>query len=259
MYFFRKLVLCDISYLLYFSGVVMKTPAHINENCRNCSSRHHSVFAELQGDNLETLSSHKLCGFYKKGQIIFHEENFPTGLYCIRTGAVKLSKISANGKEQIVRLAGEGNVLGYRALIGGEAYASTAVVMEDSTICHVPRDTFFELITTDSHLSARIMRLLTSELKMAEARIVDLAHKSVKERLAETLLLLAEKFGTKEDGVTIDIRLTREDLANMIGTATESVIRLLSELQKTDLIELEGKAIKLINRKALIKLAGVMD
>lgn len=237
----------------------MNNPTYSNDNCRNCSSRHTSVFAELHGEKLDNLSSHKMCGCYKKGQTIFHEENFPTGLYCIRTGAVKLSKISANGKEQIVRLAGEGNILGYRALIGGEAYAATATVMEDSTICYVPRETFFELITTAAHLSARIMRLLSSELKIAETRIVDLAHKSVKERLAETLLLLAEKFGMKEDDVTLDIRLTREELANMIGTATESVIRLLSELQKSGLVTLEGKAIKLTNRKALVKLAGVID
>lgn len=158
-----------------------------------------------------------------------------------------------------MRLASEGNILGYRALISGEQYAATAVVMEDATVCSVPRDIFFNLVSTDAKLSTRIMQLLTSELKMAEERIVDIAHKSVKERLAETLLLLVEKFGTKEDGISLDIRLTREELANMIGTATESVIRLLADLKKQGLIDLEGKVIKIIDRKALIKLAGVID
>lgn len=231
----------------------------INDECRNCPSRHASVFAELQGERLDCLSHHKICGFYKKGQIIFHEDSYPSGLYCIRTGAVKLFKVAANGKEQIVRLASEGNILGYRALISGEQYAATAVVMEDATVCSVPRDIFFNLVSTDAKLSTRIMQLLTSELKMAEERIVDIAHKSVKERLAETLLLLVEKFGTKEDGISLDIRLTREELANMIGTATESVIRLLADLKKQGLIDLEGKVIKIIDRKALIKLAGVID
>ena len=229
------------------------------EDCRNCPSRSVTVFSDLQGERLDTLSDHKQCGFYKKGQIVFHEESYPGGLFCVRSGAVKLFKVTANGREQIVRLAGEGNILGYRALIGGEPYAATAVVMENSTICHIPRETFFQLVTADPQLSARIMRLLSTELKMAETRIVDIAHKSVKERLAETLLLLAEKFGTKEDGETIDIRLTREELANIIGTATESVIRLLSELNKQQILELEGKAIKIHNRKALIRLAGVHD
>lgn len=237
----------------------MKTTPPLNDDCRNCPSRSLTVFSELQGERLDTLSDYKQCGSYKKGQIIFHEDSFPTGLFCIRSGAVKLYKVAANGREQIVRLAGEGNLLGYRALIGGEPYSSTAVVMENSTLCYVPRDTFFHLVTTDAQLSARIMRLLSSELKIAETRIVDIAHKSVKERLAETLLLLAEKFGTQEDGETIDLRLTREELANMIGTATESVIRLLSELNKQHIIELEGKAIKIHNRKALIQLAGVHD
>lgn len=237
----------------------MKAPHKLPDDCRSCPSRQSSVFSDLQGERLDTLSSYKQCGYYKKGQIIFHEESFPGGLFCVRSGAVKLYKVAANGREQIVRLAGEGNILGYRALIGGEPYAATAVVMEESTICHVPRDTFFQLVTTDAQLSARIMRLLSSELKLAESRIVDIAHKSVKERLAEILLLLAEKFGMKDDDVTIDIRLTREELANMIGTATESVIRLLSELNKEHVIELEGKAIKLLNRKALIKIAGVID
>lgn len=237
----------------------MKNGTTINDDCRNCPSRHGSVFAELHGEKLESLSQHKICGIYKKGQIIFHEESYPAGLFCIRAGAVKLFKVAANGKEQIVRLASEGNILGYRALIGGEQYAATAMAMEDSTICAVPRNIFFDLVSTDAKLSARIMQLLTTELKMAEERIVDIAHKSVKERLAEVLLLLVEKFGTKEDGVSLDIRLTREELANMIGTATESVIRLLSDLKKSGAIDLEGKVIKIIDRKALIKLAGVVD
>ncbi len=237
----------------------MKATSRPIDDCRNCPSRQSTVFSELHGERLDTLSDHKQCGFYKKGQIVFHEDSFPGGLFCIRSGAVKLYKVAANGREQIVRLAGEGNILGYRALIGGESYAATAVAMEDSTLCLVPRDTFFQLVTTDPQLSARIMRLLSSELKVAETRIVDIAHKSVKERLAETLLLLAEKFGTRDDGQTIDIRLTREELANMIGTATESVIRLLSELNKQHILELEGKAIKILDRKALIRIAGIHD
>lgn len=236
-----------------------RKPSPTHFDCEHCDSRDSSVFSSLQGPQLTVLSDNKACRVYHKGDMIFYVDDRPAGLYCIRHGNIKLYKVGSDGREQIIRLVGPGDVLGYRSLISGTAYASFAMAMDDAHVCFIPRAEFMNLLSADATFSMRMMSLLSSELRNAEERMVGLAQKPVRERLAETLVLLQEKYGTDEDGESLGIRLTREEIANIVGTATESVIRLLSEFNKEGLIEIRGRKLIISDRRGLLALANVED
>lgn len=226
--------------------------------CDKCKSRLGNVFCSLTPDQISEMASEKNCSMYKKGQIIFNEGNRPSGMYCVNTGKIKIFQTGEQGKDQILRLAKEGDILGYRSLISGEPYSATASVMEDAAVCFIPKSTFFDLLKTNSELSSKMMQLLSHDLKDAENRLTALAQKPVRERMAEAVLMLNEFYGSDEDGL-IKAAVSREDIANIVGTATETTIRILSDFKSEKLIELVGKKIKILNRPKLIKVAHIYD
>ncbi len=220
-------------------------------HCESCLPRLHSMFGVLSPEELSKLQLHKGCNFHRSGQVLFYEGDYPSGLYCINRGKVKLTKMGEAGREQIVRLAREGDVVGYRALVSGTPYELTATVIEEASVCFIPRQTFHALMTGNPALTGRIIRQLTQDLARAEQKQVSLAQKQVRERLAETLLMLKEFYGTEDDHHTLRSRLSREDIANYIGTATETVIRYLSEFAKEGMIVLDGRKIRIVDVAAL--------
>lgn len=228
-------------------------------HCEICQPRLNSVLSELNRGEIESLDLHKGCNFYRAGQVLFYEGNYPSGLFCMNKGKVKVYKADEFGKEQIVRLAKDGDVLGYRALLTGGPYSATAEVLEDATICFVPKDAFLGLLKKSSTLSMKIIQLLGQDLAKAEQKELSLSRKPVRERLAETLLMLREYYGCEEDQATIKGTMSREDLANIVGTAPETVIRLLSEFKHENIIDLIGKKIKILNHAALIKTIHAID
>lgn len=228
-------------------------------SCETCAARLSNVFCTLTDDQAHDMSIDKSSSYYKKGQLVFFEGNRPNGLYCVNKGKVKIYQIGSGNREQIVRLAKEGDILGYRSLISGEVYNASAEAIEDSVLCFINRKSFFDLLQENSELSTKVMQLLSHDLKSAESRITGLSQKPVRERLAETLLTLKEFYGVEADGATINATLTREDIANIVGTATETAIRLLSEFKNEKVIELAGKKIKILNSDKLVKIANVYD
>lgn len=236
----------------------MSTPFH-NPGCQQCKDRISSVFCKAENGNLEEIEAAKVCALYKKGQTIFHEGAYPFGIYCINSGKIKLSHSGDDGREQIIRLVKTGDIVGYKALLSGERYTATAIALEDASVCFIPKDLFMSILQKDASLSFEMMRILSSELRKAELRITHLAQKPVRERLAETLLFIKETYGLEEDEQTLNVRLSREEIANLVGTATESAIRLLSEFKKDGIIELQGKKIRLLNHEELIRTANLQD
>ena len=200
------------------------------------------------------LSSRKTCIHYKKGQTLFYEETRPMGLFCINSGKVKVYKINSDGKEQILKLGKTGDFLGYRALISEEFYNSSATVIEEGAICYIPKSDFLEILQKNPVFFQKMAKKVAHDLGTMERQLMTIAQKSVRERLATTLLMLKETYGMDgEESVLIDITLSREDLANIIGTATETVIRLLSDFKSQKLISLQGKKIKVLDSKGLIR------
>ncbi len=231
---------------------------HNNIDCEHCSNRVNSLFCNLKSDEIDIINENKGCMIYKKGHEVFQEGGIPFGLFCINKGKVKLFQLGEDGKEQIIRFANEGDIIGYRALLSNDKYSATCTTLEDSSICQIPREIFFKLIEKNASLALQMLKLLGSNLKQAETKITELAQKPVRERVAEALLFLKETYGIDKDGV-INVTLSREEIASIVGTATETTIRLLSEFKHDKLIELSGKKIKIINLKELVKTARVFD
>jgi CRP/FNR family transcriptional regulator len=232
---------------------------HLQADCSTCSVRHKSAFQELSNDELSILNENKGCGFYKKGSTIFMQGHYPNGLFCLKNGKIKIYKTGDEGKEQIVRFGKSGDILGYRALLSGDSYSCSADVLEDSHVCFVPRSAFMNLLTNSASLSLQMMKLLGLDLRQAENRITELAQKPVRERVAEALLLLKETYGVEVGSSTINVSLSREEIANLVGTATETTIRLLSEFKQDGLIELQGKKISITNFNKLVQVANLID
>lgn len=237
----------------------MKLPILQHPSCESCHSRIKSVFCDLNEDELRELSFHKTCNIYPKGQIIFWEGNNPQGLFCVNEGVVKTSKIGVDGKEQILRMVKEGDILGYRSLITGEPSTVSAVALEDTKVCQIPKENFFKLLQTNSDISLKLMKLLAKELDTAEITISSLAQKQVRERVAETLLMLKEFYGTEEDGKTIKSSMSRYDIASIAGTARETATRLLSEFKNDRVIDFNTKRILILDPKKLISIANLTD
>ncbi|SFW41403.1 Crp/Fnr family transcriptional regulator [Chitinophaga sancti] len=225
----------------------------------NCQDRFGSILFKAEKCNLEEIDAAKVCSTYKKGEVVFQEGTYPFGIYCVNTGKIKLSHSGDDGREQIVRLAKPGDIIGYKALLSAERYTASAIALDDSSVCFIPKDLFMSILQKDANLSFEMMRIIASELRKAETKITHLAQKPVRERLAETLLFIKETYGVEQDGTTLNVRLSREEIANLVGTATESAIRLLSEFKKDGLIELQGKKIRLLNLEEITRTANLQD
>ncbi len=222
--------------------------------CEQCIVRELSSLKALNKDELIKLANCKTSYTIKKGEPIFEEGETINGIFCIKDGICKLSKLSANGKDQIVKLVKSGELLGQRSMISEEPTNLSAVALEDMDVCFIPKQEIMGYFNSNNQFSMEVMKTICGDLKEADDHMVSMAQKTVKERLAETLLFLEDTFGKNDDG-TLRIQLTREELAGMIGTATESCIRLLSEFNKSNYIELVGKKIKIIDKNKLKRLS----
>lgn len=231
----------------------MSTSTHPHD-CAHCPHLSHSHLNALSTDSLDDVSKNRTCLVFKKGQTIYHEGMRVNGIYCVHGGIAKLYKLGPKGKEQIIKFAQPGELAGYRAMISNEPMAGSLVAHTEVRACFIPKETFLTSLRENPTFSFELLAASCKELGEWGTVVTNLAQKSVKERLAELLMLLQATFGTADEG-HIDIILTREELANMVGTATESLIRLLSELKKEGAISTSGKKITIANMSMLRSIA----
>jgi CRP/FNR family transcriptional regulator, polysaccharide utilization system transcription regulator len=227
-------------------------------DCMNCQSIALSVFCTLKRDELGDLNQHKMSLEVKKGSVIFYENNLPSGFYCVHKGKVKVYKTADNGDVQIVRLATDGNIIGYRSLLSNEPYKATAETIEDSIMCFIPKHSLMDLMSKNLDFSLKIMESFAKELDTAQKKSLDILYKSSKERLAEAIVLLLETFHLDREGY-INIKLTRSELAAITGMVHETVVRILAEWEKEGVLELNKKLIKIIDQKKLLKYTSIED
>lgn len=229
---------------------------NINDSLQDIDLSGFKFFKSLTEDELKSLNFEKTCALYKKGSIVYKEGSRLTGFFCVIKGIVKVYKTGIDGKEQIIRFARKGEIIAYRSLLSQESACTTSKIIEDAILCHIPYKTLLYLIEKNSSFALAMLRIVCAELKEANEYITDIAQKTVRERLAEVLLLLKDNFELDTEQ-TLQISLTREELANTVGTATESIIRLLSEFKQDKLIDLQGRKIKIVNIPGLIKVANL--
>lgn len=226
--------------------------------CNKCALESGSLFKHLTPDEVITINFEKEFRQYKRGDVLYQEGNRISGFYCINSGIIKVYKTGFDGKEQIIRFARSGDIIAYRSVLSNEAACTSAKVIEDCQVCFIPSEILISLIKTNSDYALELLKLACHELGEANSFITDIAQKTVRERLAEVLLFLVNDFGVDNDQY-LQISLTREELANIVGTATESVIRLLSEFKSDKLVELNGRKIRIMNIKGLEKISNVFN
>jgi len=213
-------------------------------------------FKHLNDTEIGKLNYDKNCQLYKKGSVVYREGTRLTGFYCVTRGILKIYKTGIDGKEQIIRFVKGGDIIAFRSLLSQELACTTAKVIDDAVLCHVPYPTLLFMLQNNWKFSHWMIQILCRELREANDYITDIAQKTVRERLAEVLLLLKDSFDVDENN-TLQIALTREELANMVGTATESVIRLLSEFKQDGLIELKGRKIRFLDIPTIRRMASI--
>jgi CRP-like cAMP-binding protein len=190
---------------------------------------------------------------YKKKQVIYAEGQHPNKLYYIQAGKVKIFKTSDTGKELITGLLSAGDFFGHIPLIENMVYEEFAETLEESSIRVIPRKEFEELLTTNQEIALKVIKLLANNIAEKEHQLVALAYHSLRKRVADALLTLKKKYA-KEGEDLFSISISREDLANIAGTATESLIRTLSDFKNEKLIEIKDGKITLLEEKKLLNL-----
>ncbi|MBR1788074.1 MAG: Crp/Fnr family transcriptional regulator [Bacteroidaceae bacterium] len=190
---------------------------------------------------------------YKRNQIIYNEGDDPEFLYCLLSGKVKVYKGGVGGRSQTMRLYKPVEFFGYRAYVAGEKFLTTTAAFEHSVIAKLPLPLLDEFAKNNNELAYFIIQTLAKQLGTSDQRTVSLTQKHIRGRLAESLLVLRDNYGLEEDGCTLSIYLSREDLANLSNMTTSNAIRTLSAFASEHLVAIDGKKIKLINEEELEK------
>jgi len=225
-------------------------------SCDSCTIRTHPIFRHLADEELQEIMLNKMTETHKRGFIIYREGTRMKGFYCVQSGIIKIYQTGFDGKEQIIRFAKPGDIIGYRSVISNEPACTTTEVIKECVLCHIPTEILFNLVRNNGDFALELMKLTCKELGEANSYITDIAQKTVKERLAEILIHLDDEFSEDSQG-TLNISLTREELSNIVGTATESIIRLLSEFKSRGYIELNGRKIKILDKPGLKHIANI--
>lgn len=205
------------------------------------------------------LSTQKSTHTYQKGQTIYQQGNKVLGLHCVHQGKIKITRLGGDQREHIVHLVRPGEIIGSRALLAGSRYTTSAVALDDCVVCFVPRLDFIGLLQSNKQFSNALLHMLATALGQAEEQLLHLAHRPVRERLAGALLVLQQTYGTPEAREPFSIALTREDVAALVGTAKETVSRLLSEFKEMGLIATRGSLITVLNPQRLAAIASQYD
>lgn len=226
--------------------------------CDKCALDTGAIFRYLTRDEVDMINFEKEFRLFRRGDVLYNEGSRISGFYCIHSGIIKVFKTGLDGKEQIIRFAKPGDIIAYRSVLSNEVACTSAKVIEDCQVCFIPAEILISLVKSNSTYALELLKLACHELGEANSFITDIAQKTVRERLAEILLLLVHDFGL-DDQNYLQISLTREELANIVGTATESVIRLLSEFKSDKLVELTGRKIMVLDKKGLEKISNVFN
>ena len=211
----------------------------------------------LTDEQQELMASHLEVRRYKKNQVIYVEGEKPNHLMCLLEGKVKIYRDGVGGRCQIMRVIKPVEYFGYRAYFAEESFVTAAAAFEASTVCAIPMNIITQLLETNNKLAMFFIKQLSNDLGMSDTRTVNLTQKHIRGRLAESLLFLKESYGIEEDGSTLSIYLSREDLANLSNMTTSNAIRTLSQFATEKLIAIDGRKIKIIEEERLKKISKI--
>lgn len=212
-----------------------------------------SVLAELPPSDLRLLTAHKTEQLYKKGEVIFREGGFPSGIFLIGSGKVKKYKANREGREQIIYVANSGELIGYHAILAGDRYPDSAAALEESMIAFIPREDFLAVLRQSEKLNSLLLKTLSHEFSVLANSLSLFGQKSVRQRLAVQLVILREKYKVNfQPGMPVEINMSRDDLASLVGTARENIVRILGEFKAEKILETKGRKIIVLDVRKLI-------
>ena len=215
------------------------------------------IWSPLNDEQREFLANHFTLQNYKKNEVIHCEGETPTHLMCLLSGKVKIYKDGVGGRSQIIRMIKPVEYFGYRPYFAKTDYVTAASAFEPSLVCQIPMTALMTLLTQNNDLAMFFIKQLSVDLGIADERTVNLTQKHIRGRLAESLLFLKESYGLEEDGSTLSIYLSREDLANLSNMTTSNAIRTLSQFATERLITIDGRKIKIIDEEKLKKISKI--
>lgn len=216
-----------------------------------------SILADLPPEDFALLTSLQFEQVYKKGEIIFREGAYPSGIFYITSGKVKKFKRDSEGKDHIIYVANEGELIGYHAILSEDRYPDSAAALEDSTIAFIEREVFLAVLNRSNILTNRLLKTLSHEFAVLINGLALFTQRSVRERLALQLIVLREKYKVNvPPGIPVEINLSRSDLASLVGTARENVVRILSDFREEEVITTKGRKIIVLDIKKLVAIAN---
>ncbi|PSL26963.1 Crp/Fnr family transcriptional regulator [Chitinophaga ginsengisoli] len=216
-----------------------------------------SILADLPQAVYEMLTAHVSEQVYKKNELLFREGTYPSGIFYITKGKVKKYKVDKEGKEQIIYIANTGQLIGYHAVLSEDRYPDSAAAIEESTIAFIPKEDFLHTLDCSPLLNNRLLKTLSHEFAVLANSLTMFARKTVRERLALQLIVIREKYKVNlAEGIPIEIDISREDLASLVGTARENVVRVLTEFKESKILETKGRKIIINDVNQLIAIAN---
>jgi CRP/FNR family transcriptional regulator, polysaccharide utilization system transcription regulator len=228
---------------------------HFDQGIKEISENPKSLFYVLTIEEKEELQNHVSLSSYRRNEYIFKEGDKPSGFLMLVNGKVKIFKEGVGGREQIIRMSKPMGIIGYRALFAEEIHIASAMTIEDSVIANIPYDFIVNRALKNSEFSLLLAKNLALELGFANARMVTLTQKHIRGRLAESLTLLADKYGFEHDGTTLKVYMSREDIANLSNMTTSNAIRTLSTFANEKLIAIDGRKIKILDMYKLDRIS----
>ncbi len=210
-----------------------------------------SIFRGLNQKDKEIIAENHSLVHFKRGNQIFKQGDKSRGLICLASGKVKVYKEGVGGRQQIVKMVRQNGFMGYKALFSDHQWPVSATAIEDSTICILDKSSLVKILKKNADLALKFIKLLSDELVFANNRTVSLSQKHIRGRVSESLLLLRDTYGYEEDGTTIRIALSREDIANLSNMTTSNAIRTLSIMSSEGIIGIKGRKISLLDPSLL--------
>jgi CRP-like cAMP-binding protein len=222
----------------------------------NWDFKSNSIHENLPPEDLALLTAHRSDKIYKRGEIIFREGSFPAGIFFIQDGKAKKFKLDNQGNEHIIYVANSGEFIGYHAVLAEERYPDSATALEESTIGFIAKEDFLAALQKSAILTHRLLKTLSHEFTVLTNSLTIFGQKPVRERLALQLVVLREKYKKNfQPGMPVEIDMSRDDLASLVGTARENIVRTLSEFKKEGILETTGRKIIVRDVKKLIQIA----
>ncbi len=225
------------------------------ENKKETLEKLSDLCQHLTEEQTEELKKHLTLQEYKKNEIIYREGDSPSHLFCLLSGKVKVYKDGVGGRSQTMRLYKPVEYFGYRAFLSGENFLTTGAAFEHSVLAKIPLSLIVKYIRCNNDVAWFFLQNLAKLLGMSDERTVSLTQKHIRGRLAESLLVLKESYGLEEDGCTLSIYLSREDLANLSNMTTSNAIRTLSGFASEKIVAIDGKKIKIMNESELQRIS----